>query len=198
MTKEQVIKHKEVIAWWLENPDRGVWYYGSDGDDKWHIRYEPHFLEEHKYVQNDEYSDLRKAQADGKTVESRFEYGTKSKLDCWSVHLDIFKGGAGCYRIKLEEPTFKVGDWIQHPDDYVFMFQQEHIEDQPFCGDFELWKPTEGEWCVFWDDEATEPSEKLFKVAKFGCTKRGYHYSVNGIMSENIAPLEFIQTLKDN
>ena len=32
MNKEQIKKHKEVIQWFINNPDKGVWYKGFTGE----------------------------------------------------------------------------------------------------------------------------------------------------------------------
>ena len=46
-----------------------------------------------------------------------------------------------------------------------------------------LWKPKKDEWCVFYDNK-----DSLMVVRKYFGTNEPYRY---------VAPLEFIQTLKD-
>ena len=57
MTKEQVTKHGEVIKWFCDNPDKGVWI--KDMND-WHIVNEPAFLTCDLIVPNDEYAKFHK------------------------------------------------------------------------------------------------------------------------------------------
>ena len=59
MTKEQITKHKEVMLWFIENPDKGV-YQQLTPTGEWCIEYNPIFKEYFKYIQNDEYAELRK------------------------------------------------------------------------------------------------------------------------------------------
>jgi len=72
MTKEQATKHGTVIRWFTKNSEKGVWvkhlprYEGDDTTSDWILTHEPLFSDTNKaYVQNDEYAELRKAQADG-------------------------------------------------------------------------------------------------------------------------------------
>ena len=67
MNKAQIEKHGEVIRWFIDNSDKGVWFKGFM--DEWELQTDPHFVEEYLYVQNDKYVELRKALADGKTVQ---------------------------------------------------------------------------------------------------------------------------------
>jgi len=68
MTKEQMEKHGEVILWFINNHDRGVWYKGNL-TNRWFITHQPKFDVDRKYVKNDEYADFRMAMEEGKTIQ---------------------------------------------------------------------------------------------------------------------------------
>ncbi len=148
------------------------------------------------YIIDDEYVELRKAEAEGKIIElndgSEFcpnwnrAFPDKTSFDIYPLQ---------CYRIK-PYPNFKIGDWIQHPDDYIFQFKKEHINDiHLFTYEYKLWKPKYNEWCVFWNNNKSNYTITHFdrkdKHIYPYITKYGYG------RYQNIAPLEFIQTLKE-
>ena len=66
MTKEQAQKHGNVIKWFIDNSDKGVYELTSIG---WKLTDEPNFYPADKYVQNDRYAEFRKALVDGKTIQ---------------------------------------------------------------------------------------------------------------------------------
>ena len=94
MNKVQVEKHYDVIRWWLDNPDKGVLYRQEDGN--WRLAKAPTFAADTIYIQNDEYAKLRKALADGKTIQ------IKEKADDSGVWVDLFK------------PNFMSGDILEY------------------------------------------------------------------------------------
>jgi len=60
MTQEQVKTHGLVMMWFIENPDKGVWFQKYSGAE-WEFVTEPTFHQiEGRYVQNDEYAEVRK------------------------------------------------------------------------------------------------------------------------------------------
>jgi len=70
MTKEQIKKHKKVMLWFINNPDKGVWCnIGTNKNADWVLAYTPKFNVAIKYIKNDEYAEFRKAEADGKTIQ---------------------------------------------------------------------------------------------------------------------------------
>lgn len=112
MTKEQVNYHKEVIKYFLDNPDEGVWYKSAK---KYHTNMnfqqytkEPNFFIDEIYIQNDEYVEFRKALADGKNIQYYVD-GFVGWKD--TTHFNNHPMKELCnYRIK---PTnFKIGDWV--------------------------------------------------------------------------------------
>ena len=112
MTKEQIIKHKEVIKWFRDNPDKGVWF--KDINRGWVLITQPSFNPHYIYVQNDKYAKYRKALADGKTIKCRRKNG-----DIWekvTANIEPTRNFNSLYRyrIKKDKPKFKVGDWVIH------------------------------------------------------------------------------------
>ena len=200
MTKKQIQKHGDIIKWFCDNAELGVWC--KNGNKDWFLNIEPRFLLDSIYVQNDEYAELRKAQADDKVIEYKTSNGEIVPLKLCMIKFREFKGCLENYRIKTDEPSFKIGDWVREKDstkiklvtkigcagDNAFELDNQG-NGQGFLienasRDFELWEPQEGEWCVFWeDDDGTS-----YFIEKLG--KYNKH-------SEYIAPLEFIQTLKN-
>ena len=133
-------KHTNSNAWWNEEP----WSYSSS------------------YVTaiiiNDEYSIYRKALAEGKIVQYLGQYS-----NMWhEVQEPDFNLHPTCYRIKPDEPKFKVGDFVR----YVHSTTAIALEINNINGnryyftnsemaclqhELELWTPVKGEWCWFWD-----------------------------------------------
>lgn len=182
MTIEQVEKHREVIKWFIDNPTKGVWR--KDTPNDWYIDNTPTWYEDYTYVQNDKYAKFRKALVDDKIVQldNQFEYDD-SKLKSWikvdkiSDHIPVAH-----YRVKPDE--FKVGDWVREKSSsFVIQAYEDMISKN-----FEVWKPKENELCVFWNsdnDYAVRQARNSHSAQDEYC-----------IEWENIAPLEFIETLK--
>jgi len=85
---------------------------------------------------------------------------------------------------------FKIGDWCTNSLCKTFQLSQDFTNEFKwnngtfnFSCPTELWKPQEGEWCVFWDNGDDE-----YIVGRFEMMDMGYN---------NIAPLKFIATLRD-
>lgn len=117
------------------------------------------------YIIDDEYVELRKALAEGKTIQH-----ISATTGEW---VDFNKGFEPTpsytflttpeyYRIKPEEPKFKVGDFVR----YVHSTPAKALEINNINGnryyftnsemscleyELELWTPVKGEWCWFWD-----------------------------------------------
>ena len=122
------------------------------------------------FVINDEYVEFRKALAEGKVIEY---LGQSSNL--WhEVPEPNFILHPTCYRIKPNEPKFKVGDFVRYAHStparaleinninggrYYF------INSEMSCLKHELepWTPIKGEWCWFYD----KTSNKYSHLAKF-------------------------------
>ena len=110
-------------------------------------------------VINDEYSEFRKALAEGKIVQYLGQYS-----NMWhEVQEPDFNLHPTCYRIKPDEPKFKVGDFVRcvaqlqnaSPLRITRLFQDNyHVMNSKLSFlEYELipWTPVKGEWCWFWD-----------------------------------------------
>jgi hypothetical protein len=210
MNKEQVQKHGEVIKWFCDNTEKGVWV-KQHGQDFWVKTTAPCWDLDIPYVQNDGYAEYRKALVDGKTIQYRV-YNKSTNLlewvDCdFEAAPNIDSLSLCDYRIKPDETTFKVGEYVLVPawNSYEGDIKALAIitEVSPYkvdvlsnnwqrCTrsweatddiDVELWTPTEEEWV---------------------CTNNGDFYSVfkhrkdiDCAHIDQLMPLEFISTLKD-
>ena len=142
----KVLSKYTLLPEWSDNQTEDIWRIPSKDISKVLI------------VINDEYVEFRKAFAEGKTVQYQ-DCFSKEWLD---MKTDHFHGSSdkfyeGVYRIKPEEPKFKVGDWVVHNgvvkrvtkavdgyidslDNQVAVIMKEES--------LELWEPKEEEY--FW------------------------------------------------
>jgi len=96
MTKEQMEKHGEVILWFINNSERGVWY-KENLTNRWFITHQPKFDVDRKYIKNDEYADFRMAMDAGKTIQYYVD-GFIGWVDTTNFNNPV--EGAENYRIK--------------------------------------------------------------------------------------------------
>ena len=194
---EQIKNHGEVIKWFCDNLEKGVWarYYLAETDKyTWDLQSHPDWNAE-VYVQNDEYVEFRKALADGKTIE----YYEKNSYNKWfnitiKNRLQLTDFSINILRIKPEESEFKVGDWVREKSSGFIIQAYENM----ISKNFELWKPKVGEWCVFWNYEEELKSGVLIVDLLKSKTSMGYVPEKVAEVFENIAPLELIQTIRSN
>jgi hypothetical protein len=116
------------------------------------------------FIINDEYVEFRKALAEGKTIQYKTAHcNWIDYIDNKGNPCNIFgTGGTYSYRIKPDEPKFKVGDFVR----YVHSTPAKALEINNINGnryyftnsemscleyELELWTPVKGEWCWFWD-----------------------------------------------
>lgn len=147
-------KHKNSVAWWTTD----CWDYSPD------------------YVQaiiiNDEFVEFRKALAEGKTIQYNFGNHGSFKQDFPNTWKDIDlsigilsdRAHPSNYRIKPEEPRFKVGDWVRTADGTVIKLDWvdkpgvlSHLYDYGIFGKDNCkvsyqneaikWHPEPREWC---------------------------------------------------
>ena len=101
-------------------------------------------------VIDDEYVEFRKALAEGKTIQHIS--ATTGELIDFNKGFEptpsyTFLATPEYYRIKLEEPTFKVGDWARAPSECIYQINETNILHG--TEHFTPWKPKPGEWCWF-------------------------------------------------
>lgn len=158
MNKNLIKKYKKEFDSWLDD-ENSVLVKLSDGA-VWRnvISEDWGYLNNAKFVINDEYVEFRKALAEGKTVQYYVD-GFTGWHDVSSVgnHCSASKNN---YRIKPEEPQFKVGDWVRRKG-YSNIFKVNAIcnrflhsstSEHYLIKDMELWKPQQGEWIIPYDE----------------------------------------------
>ena len=133
--------------------DKQVWFDSVTSPIDWTV--------EGLYVIDDIYCTYRMALAEGKTVEFK-----QTEDDWWANANSSFCLHVDCYRIKPEEPEFKVGDFVRYihtnsPKPLRIIninCERYYFENAEFIlrvDEIEKWEPREGEVCIFWK-EASE------------------------------------------
>ena len=154
MSKEIILKYLTEFNAWVKGQEVYVMF--SNGGHRLVDSLED-FNEDVKYiVLKDSYFFYRKALAEGKAIE----YLGQSSNVWHEVPEPDFNLHPTCYRIKPDEPKFKVGDFVKftdisnkHPQQII------KIEDEIVYTEFNkclltqliLWTPVKDEWCWFWD-----------------------------------------------
>jgi len=113
----------------------------------------------------------------------------------------LFSDDVAQYRIKPGYPEFKAGDWV-----YITLTQgatelrqfEKEMEKWVNIYNISLWKPKQGEWCVFWFEAGnyTVLQYETTVVTDTHPYKDRYGFWENG--ADNIAPLEFVDNLCKN
>ena len=160
MNKELIKKYKAEFDHWLNGGRCLHLYHGVE----WHETKESTWSKNPIHIIiNDSYSFFRKALAEGKTVEFS---GTEDGNN-WAVSSEYTFGRAPeHYRIKPDEPKFKVGDWVTkdlaHSKPFVLTIGNIGACIRGY--NLELWKPQPGEWCWFWNKGEVTYSLGMFKT----------------------------------
>jgi len=215
MNKAIITKYKAEFDWWLN--DGQLLVRSETSYNKW-MKTVKHYAwsdSNADIIIDDKYVELRKAHADGKTIQlndgSKYcpiwnkVYLTQTPIETYPVEL---------YRIK-PEPDFNIGDWIttvaRRDGETLRVLAQVTGSDSckivkgiPFnsytssLGFAEAWKPERNEWCIFWndDDEQSYHISQFHIIAKSSIRPDEYKDMQSNYFT-NIAPLEFAQTLKD-
>ena len=139
------------------------------------------------YVLNDSYSTYRKALAEGKSIQMLCRYDKMEPI--WDDMTEVIKSMGFVdvkenYRIKSEEPKFKVGDWVVEIHSTTKAQVLELFGNQirvKFCypdaiittdsSDFIPWKPKKGEYCWFWNKGTTLTVLELLEIVDDGNRK---------------------------
>ena len=131
-----------------------------------------------QFIINDEYVEFRKALTEGRTVEVYTTYGLKvldeQPWKLFAIGCSTFDLPVECYRIKSEEPRFKVGDWIRQGDrvfQYTYKDLQYDKANPTHCQNDEKWEPREGKICIFWDTRGSHAIIDTFRYK----TNNKYH-----------------------
>ena len=193
MNKELINKYKPEFDHWL-NEGKLLCYTEVEGpyyevtDEKWD------FVCDIGFIINDEYVELRKALAEGKTIQiydvieqhpsdrtfDKFGWRDFKSFTASSS----FSKTPDLYRIKPDEPKFKVGDFVR----YIHTTPRRALEinningnryyftnSEMSCVEHELepWTPVKDEWCWFYDDKFKKSSH----LAKFKQMSRQFFES---------------------
>ena len=182
MNKELINKYKPEFNHWLnegkilyKHINSNAWWNNEPWD------YFPDYIT--AIIIKDEYSEFRKALAEGKVIE---HIGQSSNV--WhEVQEPDFNLHPTCYRIKPDGPKFKVGDFVR----YVYSTPAKGLEinningnryyftnSEMSCLEHELepWTPVKGEWCWFYD----RGCNKYAYVAQFKEINKQYFISNTG------------------
>ena len=177
MSREVILKYLTEFNAWVKGQEVYVMF--SNGGHRLVDSLED-FNEDVKYiVLKDSYFFYRKALAEGKTIQ----YLGQSSNVWHEVPEPDFNLHPTCYRIKPDEPKFKVGDFVKftdisnkHPQQII------KIEDEIVYTEFNkclltqliLWTPIKGEWCWFYDIV----SVKSAALAQFKEINNNYFMSI--------------------
>lgn len=210
MNKQLINKYKPEFDHWLNEGSilarvitsdeddfmYTIWYVVDSNDlEKWKAEYlfnltntQIEFYQP-QFIINDEYVEFRKALAEGKTIEY---LGQSSNL--WQELKDAnFNLHQTCYRIKPDEPKFKVGDFVR----YIHAHTPKALEinningdryyftnSEMSCIEHELitWTPVKGEWCWFYNNK----DSKCSHLAQFYDMNKSFDNSLSTFMSSPI------------
>ncbi len=171
----------------IRNNDENIWINMTEVD--WDINYKTVSI-----IINDEFSELRKALCDGKTVQAYYKFN-----DTWNdIIKPEFKDNVSNYRIKPEEPKFKAGNFIRQTKELGINVSRiyrikAHISDILYSVEkniydvdainakeeyFELWKPSHKELCYFTHDTNTKNSAILREFREI--SKDGFYVDCFG------------------
>ena len=166
MNKELIKKYKTEFDHWL-NGGKVISKYtliptwsNCQSEDIWRIPDKN--ISKVLIVINDEYATYRKALAEGKIVEVATDYNDvdgyiwKSMEDKEFHYFNINE-----IRIKPEEPQFKAGNWVVHPDANAPWKLSKNSINHLDNSKLELWKPKLGEWCVMYDTEENPNADSI-------------------------------------
>lgn len=113
-----------------------------------------------QFIINDNFSELRKALCDGKTVQAYYKFN-----DTWNdIIKPEFKDNVSNYRIKPEEPKFKTGDFVKTPTSIAIVIEnngQLFASNNYELQDCTKWTPSHKELCYFTHDTNTKTSATL-------------------------------------
>ena len=177
MNKELILKYKTEFDHFLNG---GELLIRNNDEDIWINMTEVHWDMNHETVSiiiNDEFSELRKALCDGKTIQIYYEFN-----NTWNdIIKPEFKDNLSNYRIKPEEPEFKTGDFVKTPTSIAIIM--EHNGQLFASNNYELqdctkWTPSHKELCYFTHDTNTKTSAILREFREI--SKDGFYVDCFG------------------
>ncbi len=163
MNKELIKKYKAEFAHWLN----GGKLQAKFVNDPWEEAPEGIFsftTINFILVIEDEYVELRKALAEGKTIQMYCKYDGVTPI--WDDMTEVIKSigfvmTKDNYRIKPEESKFKIGDWVRDlRDNSVFQINSVNFNLNLSTKNtvYVHWQPKPGEWCWFYQNKREIPT----------------------------------------
>ena len=161
MNIKQIEKYGEVIKWFIDNPEKGVWERVEN--DIWSLVKNPSFSKEDGfYVQNDEFAEIRRAIVDGRVIE--VNVSNDEEKPKWEKRIFDISESVKPYDISEVKKYRVVYDSLINKGDWIVVNGKElHMVEEVFgdsyrCEDgydyrdgVKPWIPQKGEWCVFYD-----------------------------------------------
>lgn len=189
MNKELIKKYKPEFEHWLNGGKLLIKL--STGWEPVPLDYAWH-LTSKLIIIDDEYVELRKALAEGKTIQVYdviYQHLTDPKLDTYGwkdfksfTKSSTFTHSPETYRIKPEEPKFKVGDWVRDGKNiYKFIEPSSTYSYELSLNRCELWQPKLNDWCWFYDI----PHYDMPVLQKFVTTIGDYYIALNDFNSKH-------------
>jgi len=103
-------------------------------------------------------------------------------------------------RQREEDKLFIVGDWVKFRSGHISMWSKSNAAYVKETGDMsnvELWEPSPGEMCIFWNDEMKSYRIAEFKEIASNPKRKGMYKDKQSNYFQNIAPLEYAVTIRD-
>ena len=165
MNKKIINKYKAEFDYWLNGGSLCI--YRTDTEEFWEpttiLNWDPSKPETILYIINDKYVEFRKALAEGKVIE----YLGQSSNVWHEVQEPDFNLHPTCYRIKPDEPKFKLGGFVRYiHTTYPRALEINNINGNRYyftnsemsCLEHELepWTPVKDEWCWFYDNKSSK------------------------------------------
>ena len=174
MNKELIKKYKKEFDHFLNGGDlltrtksNFIWNDKINEDLMWNFE-----IQDIDIIINDEFSELRKALCDGKTVQAYYKFN-----NTWNdIIKPEFKDNVSNYRIKPEELKFKVGDFVRDIiSGKVSQVNNEDIANGKYS-QVTKWEPSPRELCWFWSGNKLEEAtlSKFHSYTKHGGFKTIY------------------------
>lgn len=189
MNKELIITYFEEFEHWLKGGEILCCKTGSLKHTWGPVeKHDKNPIEEgYIYAINDKYAEFRKALAEDKTVQVDVNYcafpetDVKNYKDLPKDFTSWKKYEVSCYRIKPEEPKFKVGDWIKFYNtntligkiinfnsNNIPMVKQGNDTIMPDTFDLCIWQPQPDDYAWFYDYEKYTPTFGKFMQIENG------------------------------
>jgi len=176
MNRELINKYKDEFDYWLNGGNLLLlWSDISDNVRCW-VR-EDSVCTNNLWTQNlddiksviinDKYVEFRKALVGGKTIQTSHHFTGEPRSEYYDCNflsiineteVDLVEAEDLIFRIKPDEPEFKVGDWVTCEMGGTKPYKIINETILKYCTNgsrknVKLWEPQKGEWCWFYELE---------------------------------------------